>query len=337
MILAEAAHLIKGEVIGDGNISVNGMAAHDSAEEGDITFALSEEDMIAAAASRASCVLATVSPDNYPKTILKAPDMKMATIALYNAMLEESPLVGSFLHPSAMVDESAKVSENVHIDQNVKIGARTSVGKNTFISANSVIGNKVTIGEGSYIHPNVTIYDNSVIGNKVIIHSGTVIGSDGFGYVPKDGKVYKVPQMGKVEIKDNVEIGANSCIDRGMFASTVIGEGTKIDNQVQIAHNVELGKNVLLAAQVGIAGSSTVGDNTVMGGQVGVVDHVKVGSNVKLAARTAVLSSVDDNKTYFGYPQREVSEAKKLYGLMSVLLKHSKKLRGFLRTLPDKK
>ena len=333
--ILEATKLVNGTVIGDGKITVKGIAAYDIAEEGDITFALDERELERAGKSKASCVLALVSMKNYPKTILKVSDMKLAITILYNTLLEIKIPVKRFIHSSAMIAESAVLAKNVSVDFNVMVGHNTRIGDNTVIGGNCVVGKNVTIGKGSYLYPNVTIYDNMVIGNNVRIHSGTVIGSDGFGYMPIKEKIYKIPQLGKVVIEDEVEIGASVCVDRGMFTNTVIGRGTKIDNQVQIAHNIKLGKNILIAAQTGIAGSTTVGDNTVMGGQVGIVDHVRIGNNVKLGARTAVTGNLGDNKTFFGYPHREAGDARKLYGLLSLLLKNSRKFRTFLRKLPD--
>jgi len=331
----EAAKLVSGAVIGDGNARVKGMAPCDFAEEGDITFAFDGEGLERAGKSRASCVLTTSGVENYPKTVLQVGDMKLALTVLYNAMLEMKLFAKGIIHPTAIISENAVLGKDVSIGPNAVIDDSAKIGDNSVVGANCVIGKNVTIGRKSYLHPNVTVYENTVIGNKVIIHSGTVLGADGFGYIPKDGKIYKVPQMGNVIIEDDVEIGANSCVDKGAFATTVVGRGTKIDNQVQIAHNVKLGKNVMVAGQSGIAGSSTVGDNTMMGGNVGIADHVNVGSNVKIGAKTGVHGHVRDNKVIFGYPYREAADARKLYGLLSLLIKNGRKFRAFLRKLPD--
>lgn len=330
----EIAKLVGGTVIGDGKIQVKGMASFDFAEEGDVTFAFDEEGLQRAGKSKASCVFTTAHVEDYPKTVLRVGDMKQALTVLYNAMLEMAPPEKGVIHPSAVIAESAGLGENVSVGAHAVIGEAARIGDNTAVGANCVIGKNVTIGQGSFLAPNVTVYDNTVIGNKVIIHSGTVIGADGFGYVPMEGKIYKVPQMGNVVIEDEVEIGANSCVDRGTFTTTVIGRGTKIDNLVQIAHNVKLGRNVLIAAQSGIAGSAAVGDNVMMGGQVGVSDHVSIGNNVKIGAKTGVTSRVGENKVLFGYPYREASEARKLHGLLSLLLRNASKIKALLRELP---
>jgi UDP-3-O-[3-hydroxymyristoyl] glucosamine N-acyltransferase len=331
----EVAKLVGGTIVGDGGVQVKGMAPSDFAEEGDITFAFDKEGLERAGKSKASCVLATTGIENYPKTILQVGDMKLALMVLYNAMLEMKPPRKGMIHPTAIIPKSAVLGKNVSIGPNVVMDEAVHIGDNTTVSANCVIGKNVTIGQDSCLYPSVTVYEKTVIGNKVIIHSGTVIGSDGFGYLPKEGKIYKVPQMGNVVIEDDVEIGANSCVDKGTFATTVIGKGTKIDNLVQIAHNVRLGKNVIVAGQSGIAGSSIVGDNTMMGGNVGVADHAKIGSNVKIGAKTGVHGHVGDNKTIFGYPFMEASDAKKLYALLYLLVKNAKKFKEFLKELSD--
>jgi UDP-3-O-[3-hydroxymyristoyl] glucosamine N-acyltransferase len=302
----EIAKLVDGVVEGDGSVSVRNMAPLALAKEGDLTFALSEEEFKAAGSTSASCILTTMEAPSLPKTLLRIKDPKLAITK-----------TKGIKHPSAVIHESADLDESV------------SVG------ANCVIGKGVKIGSGTVLYPNVTVYDHVVIGNNVIIHSGSVIGADGFGYVPKGGKLYKVPQMGIVVIEDDVEIGANTCIDRGTFTNTVIGKGSKIDNLVQIAHNVKLGKNVIVAGQSGIAGSATIGDNTMMGGNVGVSDHVRIGKNVKMGAKTGAHGHIHDNEVVFGYPSRPAKDAKMLYALMSLFLKHAKKIRTFIRNLPE--
>ena len=333
----EIAQFIGGSVSGDGGVKVKDMASIAFAKEGDIIFATNEEELVLAEKSAAECILTDVKKDSYSKTVILVDDIKRALTMMYNAMLEIKPPEKGSIHPTALISETAKLGKNVSVGPFAVIEGNVSIGDNAVIGANCFIGKDTTIGDLSRIYPNVVVYYQTVIGSKVVIHSGSVIGSDGFGYVPKDGKIYKVPQLGNVIIKDNVEIGANTCIDRGTFTTTIIEPFTKIDNLVQIAHNVKINKNVLIAGQSGIAGSSEIGEGTMMGGNVGVADHVKVGKNVKIGAKTGVHGNVRDDKTIFGYPYREAAEAKKLHGLLSLLIKNSGKLRAFLRTLPDPK
>ncbi len=329
----QIAGLVKGAVIGDGKVTIKGMAACNSAEKGDVTFATDAKSLEYAGKSKASCVLTETEISEFPKTQLKVKNLKEAVTILYNVMLEMEKAPEGNIHPEAIVDGSARLGENVTIGPGATVGAETAIGKNTVIGANCAIGSNVVIGDRSKVYANVTIYDGMQLGNKVIIHSGTVIGADGFGYVPAGEKIYKVPQMGKVIIQDNVEIGANSCVDRGTFEDTVIGENTKMDNFVQIAHNVKIGKNNLIASQTGIAGSTSTGENVMMGGQVGIADHVKIGNNVKLAANTGISGNVKDGEVRLRYPARSPLETKKLDRLMILMLRNADKFGKFLKDL----
>lgn len=336
MITAEElAKLAGGTVIGNKETKIKGIARFSFLEKGDMTFAVNEEELDKAAKSKASCVVTTLCVKDYPKTVLVVKDLKLAMTIFYNAFLEIKPEVTGERHFSSIVAETAKLGRNVSIGPNSTIRDNVEIGDNTSIGANCVIGKNGIIGKDCQFFPNVTLYEGVIIGNKVILHSGTVIGSDGFGYMPYNGKIYKVPQLGTVIIEDEVEIGANTSVDRGTFTDTVIGKGSKIDNQVQIAHNVKIGKNVLIAAQVGIAGSSQIGECTMIGGQAGVSDHISVGKNVKIGAATGVIGSVKDNAVVFGYPSRDLNEAKRLYGLLSLLLRNYIKIIKFLKQIPE--
>ncbi|MDD5488591.1 MAG: UDP-3-O-(3-hydroxymyristoyl)glucosamine N-acyltransferase [Candidatus Omnitrophica bacterium] len=335
--VSKIAKFLGAEVVGDGTTVVTGMELSDIASKGDITFAVDDKALEAAGKSEASCVITSLHVETFPKTVIRVRDIKEAMTVLYNVMMEILPPRTGEVHPTAVVADSASICDGVGIGAHAVVGERVRVGKNTQIGPNCSIGDNVSIGERTVINPNITIYPNTIIGKNVIIHSGTVIGADGFGYLPKDGKIYKVPQMGRVVIGDDVEIGADTCIDRGTFTDTEIGCGTKIDNLVQIAHNVKIGRNVLIAAQTGIAGSSIVGDNTMMGGNVGVADHVIVGRNARIAAKSGVTGRVDEEKVVMGYPHREIKDFKKLFAIESLLIKNKNKLIKLLRSLPDEK
>lgn len=331
----EMAKLINGTVTGDGTVRIKGISSSDYAVEGDVTFAVNEESLKKAGKSKASCVMVLRETANYPKTTVCVGDIKLAMTILYNAMAEMLPTQEGKVHPTSIIGKDVKIGKNVLIEPFAVIGENARLGENVRIGAACNIGNTVRIGNNVRVYPNVTIYDNVVIHNNVTIHSGTVIGADGFGYVPMNGKTYKVPQLGTVIIEDNVEIGANTCIDRGTFKNTIIGKGTKLDNLVQVAHNVELGKNIMGAAQTGIAGSTKIGENTLIGGQVGIADNISIGKNVKIGAKTGVHGSLRDDITVWGYPYREAVDTKKLHALLSLFLKNMKKIRKLLRELPD--
>ena len=331
--LSELAKIVSGEIIGDNGISISGLAPVSNASEGDITFGVDESSLRGAAMSKASCVLSQVAIPEYPKTILKVDNMKEAITILYNALLEAKPVAEGKISEKAVISESAKLGKNVSIGANVVIEDNVVIGDNTVIRPNTTIGEGTKIGDRTIIHSNVAIYNNIVIGNRVIIHSCTTIGADGFGFIPKGDKIYKVPQMGTVIIEDNVEIGSNSCVDRATFGNTVVGANTKLDNLIQIAHNVKMGANNLVAAQTGIAGSTTIGNGCMFGGQSGVVDHAKVGNGVLVGAKTGITSDVEDGKKVFGYPHKDSKDAMKLHAIDIMLIKYFEKIKALIRSL----
>ena len=207
----------------------------------------------------------------------------------------------------ASISASARIGENVHIGDFVVIEDNVEIGNDTTIEANCVIKESAKIGNNCYLHSNCTIYDSMELGNDVILHAGVVIGADGFGYILYNNRQEKVPQIGNVIIKDNVEIGANTCIDRGTIGSTVIGKNSKLDNLIQIGHNVRIGENSIICSQVGIAGSTTVGDLVYLAGQVGVADHVSIGDRVMAGAKSGIHSTIKEDMKILGYPARDVA------------------------------
>jgi len=216
------------------------------------------------------------------------------------------------IDPTAMIAEDVLLGEKVDIGPYVVIGRGVTIGNKTVIGANTVIGEQVSIGEDCRIYPNVTIYQESEIGNRVFLHAGAVIGMDGFGYLQVEGEHNKINHIGRVIIEDEVEIGANSCIDRATFGVTRIGTGTKIDNLVQIGHNCRLGKNVILCAQVGLAGNTEVGNNVFLAGQVGAAGHLKINDGAMVGAQSGISSDVPAGKKYFGTPAIEASLQKRI-------------------------
>jgi len=336
--IKEIADIVGGSVLGNGKTIISGLASAKFAGKNDLTFAADTAQLKAAVESEAPCVLTALDGANLTKTILKVKDLKAALTILYNAMTRMRPPAAGSTHPAAIVDRTADIGKNVSIGPHAVIGANTKIGDNVIIGANCTIGARVVMGENTRIYPNTCLYDGVIIGRRVIIHSGTIIGADGFGYVKTNGEILKVPQLGTVIIEDNVEIGANTCIDRGAFDDTVISEGTKLDNLVQIAHNVKLGKNVLIAAQTGISGSVTVGDDAMMGGQAGIVDHVRIGKNVKIAAQAGVIGNVGDGKECLGYPAREAKEMIKMIAFSWWLYGNADKIRKAIKGIaPIKK
>jgi UDP-3-O-[3-hydroxymyristoyl] glucosamine N-acyltransferase len=237
------------------------------------------------------------------------------------------------ISPSAFVSETSQISSDAVIYPYAYIGKESTIGEGAVIYPFVHIGDGVTIGKETVIYPHAVIYDKVIIGKNVIIHSGTVLGSDGFGYIWDGERHVKIPQIGIVEIEDDVEIGANVTIDRASLGKTLIKKGTKIDNLVQIAHNVSIGENSIIVSQVGIAGSSTIGNNVVLAGQVGVRDHVVIGNNVKAAGGTGITKSVPENSLISGNPHMPHREWLRFQGHLKNLPKLNKRIKNIEKKL----
>ena len=282
----DIAAFLNGELHGDGDIEVVSISDIKKAGLGDIAF-LGNRDQ--ATLSEASCVIlprGTGDVHYACEVVVDDPKLAFARIA---AILHPPKIRPAELHPSAVIAETAELAENVFVGAFVCVGENSSIGDGTQLRAGAKVGDNVSVGERCIIHPNVFVEDGCTIGNDVILHSGVVIGAEGFGYIAdENGEHVKFPQIGTVVIEDNVEIGANSCVDRGALGETRIGAGTKIDNLVQIAHNVQIGKNCIIVALSGISGSSVLEDNVVLAGQVGIADHVVLKSGVVIAAKSAI-------------------------------------------------
>ncbi len=242
----------------------------------------------------------------------------------FNRLLNFFEYKNQFSHTiseKASISSDVKLAENIHIDDFVVIKEKSIIEDNTVLHSCVYIGNNVTIGKNCVIYPYVTLYDGTIIGNNVIIHGNTVIGSDGFGYLQKNNKNIKIPQIGNVIIEDNVEIGSNTSIDRATIGSTIIRKGVKIDNIVQIAHNVIIGENTIVASQTGISGSTTIGKNCILAGQAGIADHAIIEDNVIIGAKTGITSRVvkSEEKMLFGIPGKTILKAKRIESIISKL------------------
>jgi UDP-3-O-[3-hydroxymyristoyl] glucosamine N-acyltransferase len=311
LTLQEIAKLCSGELSGEGTLSIGGAASLDEAVEGEIAFYNNPKYMPRLRATRASAVFvpADFSEQIAPAQIRVADPSK----AFEQVVLKLAPKPVTFapgIHPTAIVDQSAKLGARVSIQPHVVIEAGVTIGDETVIGAGTYVGQETKIGSGCLIYPNVTIRERTKIGSRVIIHGGAVIGADGFGFEFKDGRQRKIPQMGIVQVDDEVEIGANTTIDRARFGRTWIQEGVKIDNLVQIAHNVVVGKHSVIAAQVGISGSVRIGERVTMAGQVGIVGHATIGDGTMIAAQSGVSKNIPGG-VWFGYPSVPLSEAKR--------------------------
>jgi len=305
--VAQLAKRVEGTVSGDGTVSVARIAAVDDADATSLTFATDETYFLRALASPAAAVLVEARVARTSKESAKPLIVVESTrVALATLLRElERPLPkGPFRHPTALVDPEAKIGADVYLGAQVYVGARSVLGAGCVLETAAIVAGDARLGDGCVLHPRATVLEGSVLGDRVTLHSGAVVGSEGFGWVVVDGRFQKIPQVGNVELGNDVEIGTNSCIDRAQTGSTRIGDGTKIDNLVQIGHNCRVGKNSAFAAQVGLAGSTIVGDFTQVGGQAGFKGHITIGSHVVVGAGSAVWSDIPDGALVSGRPAR---------------------------------
>lgn len=307
MKLLELAKLTGGRILGNEDSEIKKVANLQEAENGDITFLSDKRGLSDIAGCRASAIITSenlVGPvknvrDTLNILVVENPQYSFAK-ALEAFYLRPHNLIG--ISDKAVIGNNIKMGSDVSVYPSVFIGDNVSLGDRVILFPGVYIGNGVAIGNDSVIHPNVTIRENVSIAKEVIIHSGTVIGSDGFGYTLEKGYHYKVPQVGSVIIEDNVEIGSNVSIDRATTGNTIIGQGTKIDNLVQIAHNVSIGKTCIIVSQVGISGSVKIGDGVVLAGQVGVRDHITIGAGAVAAAKSGIMRDIPEGEVYSGMP-----------------------------------
>ena len=296
---------------GDGNTEIRGVSSLEKAREGELVFLTHRKYRTLLDKSRASAAIIPLKEKYDRIPVIKSENPHLAFIKVVELFFEPYR-PGAGIHPSAQVSHSAKIGKDVSIGAFAYIGDEVEIGAKTVIFPFVAIYPKVRIGRDTVIHSHVSIREEVQIGNRVIIHNGAVIGSDGFGFLQdKDRLHIKIPQVGTVIIEDDVEVGANTTIDRAALGETIIKKGTKIDNLVQIAHNVEIGPDSILAGQVGISGSTKIGKNVLMGGQVGVADHVRIGDNVMVVAKTGVAKDIPANSIVAGVPHMDFKDWKK--------------------------
>lgn len=321
--LKDAADLVGGTVYGNPDLIVKGIAKIEEAVIGELTFLYLPAYEKYLSTTKASAVL--ISPAfKRTRTDLDYIEVKNPNAALQKLIITylKPEIKLSGIDPSASISPDVKLGSNVAVGKNVVIASGCSIGDNSIIYHNSVILDNVEIGNNCLIYPNVSIREECKIGNNVIIHSNTVVGSDGFGYIPDEkGVFHKVPQIGNVVLEDDVELGSNVSIDRAALGSTILKKGVKLDNLVQVAHNVIVGENTVMSAQSGIAGSTKVGRNCMLGGQAGLTGHIEIGDRVQVGAQAGVSKSLNKPGVYYGSPAAEIKQALKR--------------ESYVRSLPD--
>lgn len=334
--LDEAAAMAGGQLRGDGAITVSGFASIEAAGPADMTFLARAKDSHLLTSCRAACVLVPAGVGEAPLPVIEVADPYLG-VAIIHSYLLAQPFAATGIHATAIIGKDCQIPKEVSIGPNVALGDRVRLGARTRLDAGVVLGDDVALGDDCWLKANVTIAHATLIGNRVIVDSGTVIGSDGYGYTPdKSGRFHKRPQVGIVRIEDEVEIGACCCIDRATFGETVIGRGTKIDNLVQVAHNVVVGANSLLIAQVAIAGSTTLGRNVIMAGASKSKGHVHIGDGVQVAAAAAVHSDLPPGVQVAGVPAIDAKQwvkASAIYRRLPEMYGELKKLRAEITAL----
>ena len=310
--LKQIAELIDGTIEGDESVIITGVCGIKEAQEGDITFVANSKYVALMNNTFASAIITTPDTKKGSKPFILVENPSLAFAKLLSLVAPNEAVYSKGIHPTAIIGENVKLGESVAIQPYVVIENNVEIGGGTVLCVGVFVGHNTKIGENTIVYPHVSIRERITVGNNVIIHSGTVIGSDGFGFATVKGVHHKIPQIGTVIIEDDVEIGSNVTIDRARFDKTLIKHGTKIDNLVQIAHNVVIGENTIVVAQAGISGSTIVGKNVTLAGQSGIIGHISIGDNAVVAAQAGVTKSISENSCVSGYPAKPHKKAKRI-------------------------
>ena len=335
MTLKEIADFVGGELAGDGDIVITGVNGIKEAHAGEITFVANSRYLPLLDTTGAAAALVAPTVSNGPKPLIKCANPYVSFIELMGLCETEQACHPEGVHPTAVVGENVKMGENTAMGAYAVVDDGASIGSNVVLYPHVYVGTMASIGDDTIVYPHVTIREKVRIGNRVIIHSGTRIGSDGFGFAPIKGVHHKIPQLGTVIIQDDVEIGANVTIDRATFHETIIGKGTKIDNLVQIAHNVTTGENCIIVAQSGISGSTTLGNSVRLAGQSGIVGHITLADNVTVGAKAGVSKSCAPGTSVWGAPARPAKLERRIQASLRRLPELSKRVRALEKQLAE--
>ncbi len=339
---AELASHLQGQVQGDASVELSGFAPAETAQTGDLTFAENERYFERAEQSAASAILVSGDFHSKQKVLIRVPNARIAFAKVLPLFFpQRKPAPG--IHPSAVIAPSAQVHPEAHVGPLSVVEDGAEIGAGSVLWSGDYVGANCRLGDEVQLFPNVTLYPGTKLGHRVTVHGGTVVGSDGFGYVFDQGRQLKVPQIGDVIIGDDVEIGANVTIDRGALGSTVVGKGTKIDNLVQIAHNVVIGEHCIVVAQVGIAGSTKLGNCVVIGGQAGLAGHIILGDGASVAGQSGVMHNIPPGEKWLGSPaqpdrqtKRQILAIHRLPDLLQRVNRLEKRLEEFENRAPPK-
>jgi UDP-3-O-[3-hydroxymyristoyl] glucosamine N-acyltransferase len=334
------AGIVEGELKGDGSLEISGVGKIEDAREGDITFLANKKYLKYLEKSRATAVIVPMEIEEAgDKALIRVQNPYFAFLKMIRHFNPPVPLIEEGVHPSAVVGEKTELGEGVSIGARVVVGRRCEVGDGTVILPGTVIGDDVTIGKACLIHANVSVREHSVLGDRVIIQNGAVIGSDGFGFAPEGGEYHKIPQVGIVVLEDDVEVGANTTIDRATMGETRIKKGAKLDNLIQVGHNCTVGESTVMAAQAGLSGSTHIGTGVRVGGQAGFAGHMKVGDGAAIGAQSGIDKDIPPGQFVFGCPARPHMEAFRTQAMIRKLpqfMKEWKMLKEKIRSIEKK-
>jgi UDP-3-O-[3-hydroxymyristoyl] glucosamine N-acyltransferase len=334
--LADIAAIVNGNLTGDGRTLIVGVGSLDSVREGEITFIDNPERLPQADTTPAAALIAPANAPRGRKPMILTEDPRLA----FSKVLEifaPKPNVFPGVHPLAVLGDNVRLGEGVSVGAHAYVGDNAVLGDRVIVYPTAYVGDNVTLGADTIICPQAYVGDRCAFGERVVIHPGASVGGDGFGYAQEGGKHRKIPQIGTVILGDDVEIGANSTVDRATLGATKIGRGTKVDDHVHIAHNVVVGEDCLLCGQVGISGSATVGDRVIMAGQVGVNDHITIGSDIIIGGQAGVFSDLPEPGYYSGYPAKPHNHSLRVLAATQKLPEMARRIRALERLLEEPK